>query len=191
MKKKTSLSKKVGGIATKENVKKSIVKANEAGNFIVENKNAFIIGGGLVLGFLAVRQVRKSFSSIGDALKADDVDFIKPKINPSSNNLTITSDEAVNLAKTLLDAFNDGGTDEEKVEAVFKKLQTGDDFKLVFNAFGLRKRIFGGTPTNYFTKKAAEAYDLIYWLKAEIGTFWNPTLYNIIKKRVESAGLIF
>ena len=191
MKKKTSLSKKVGGIATKENVKKSIVKANEAGNFIVENKNAFIIGGGLVLGFLAVRQVRKSFSSIGDDLKADDVDFIKPKINPSSNNLTITSDEAVNLAKTLLDAFNDGGTDEEKVEAVFKKLQTGDDFKLVFNAFGLRKRIFGGTPTNYFTKKAAEAYDLIYWLKAEIGTFWNPTLYNIIKKRVESAGLIF
>lgn len=191
MKKKTSLSKKVGGIATKENVKKSIVKANEAGNFIVENKNAFIIGGGLVLGFLAVRQVRKSFSSIGDALKADDVDFIKPKINPSSNNLTITSDEAVNLAKTLLDAFNDGGTDEEKVEAVFKKLQTGDDFKLVFNAFGLRKRIFGGTPTNYFTKKAAEAYDLIYWLKAEIGTFWNPSLYNIIKKRVESAGLIF
>lgn len=191
MKKKTSLSKKVGKVATKENVKKSIEKVNEFGGFAAKNKNAFLILGGLTLSYFMIRQVRKSFSSIGDALKSDDVDFIKPKINPSSSNLTITSDEAVNLAKTLLDAFNDGGTDEEKVEAVFKKLQTGDDFKLVFNAFGLRKRIFGGTPTNYITKKTAEAYDLIYWLKAEIGTFWNPTLYNIIKERVESAGLIF
>ncbi len=190
MKKKTNLPRN-GKIATKEKVKNSIVKANEASNFIIDNKNVFLIGGGLILGYLAIRQVRKSFSSIGDALASDEVDFIKPKINTSSNNLTISSDEAVNLAKTLLDAFNDGGTDEEKVEAVFKKLKTGDDFKLVFNAFGLRKRIFGGTPTNYITKKTAEAYDLIYWLKAEVGSFWNPTLYNIIKDRVESAGLIF
>ncbi len=191
MKKEILPKKKDGKIATKEHLKKSIKKANDAGNFMAENKNAFLIGGGLILGFLVIREVKKGFDAVGDVFEVDDVDFIKPKINPDASNLTITSDGAVNLAKSLLDAFNDGGTDEEKVKAVFNTIKTGDDFKLIYNSFGLRKRILGGTPTNYFTKKTAEAYDLIYWLKAEIGSFFNSELYNIVKERVESAGLIF
>ncbi|WP_299835503.1 hypothetical protein [uncultured Tenacibaculum sp.] len=182
---------KVGEIVKKENVKKAVVKANEAGNFIVENKNAFLIVGGLIAGYMIIRKVQKGFNSVGEALASDEVDFIKPVINPSAKNLTINSDKAVNLAKSLLDAFNDGGTDEEKVKSVFMQLKTGDDFKLVFNSFGLRKRIFGGTPTNYITKKTAEAYDLIYWLKAELDSYWDEEVYNIVKQRVESAGLIF
>lgn len=191
MKKEIVSKKKDGKIATKEQLKKTIKKANDAGDFMVENKTAFLIGGGLILGLLVIREVKKGFDAVGDVFEVDDVDFIKPKINPDATNLTITSDGAVNLAKSLLDAFNDDGTDEEKVKAVFNTIKTGDDFKLIYNSFGLRKRVLGGTPTNYFTKKAAEAYDLIYWLKAEIGSFWNDELYNIIKERVESAGLIF
>ena len=197
MKKKKSLSNKVGKIATKENVKKTIKKANETSSFIIENKNAFLLGTGVILGILAIREIKKSFQRVGEAFESEAVDFIEPEITPATNNLTISSQESVNLAKSLLDAMNATtfmglpATDEQKIADVFKKIQTGDDFKLVFNAFAKRKRFAGGTPTSYVAKKTAEAYDLIYWLKAEVDPFCDETLYNTIKHRVESAGLIF
>lgn len=197
MKKKTSLSKKVGEIATKKNVKKTIKKANDASNFIIENKNTFFIVGGLILGFFVVRQVKKGISSVGEVFKSDEVDFIKPEINPSIKNLTITSNQAVILAKSLLDAFNhttfigSRATDEVKVKETFEQIKTGDDFKLVYNAFGERKRFGGGTPTFYLDKKVADAYDLIYWLKEELDSYWDKEVYDLVKERVTSAGLIF
>ena len=197
MKKKTSLSKKVGKIATKKTIENTLKKANATSNFVIENKNAFLLAGVVILGIVAVRQVRKGIASVGHVFEADSVDFITPEIHPTTKNLTIDSDKAVNLAKALLDAFNYTtffgypGTEESKVKAVFEELKTGDDFKLVFNAFGMRKRFSGGTPTHYLDKKIADAYDLIYWLKAEIDSYWDQELYTMIKERVSSAGLIF
>ncbi|WP_299673259.1 hypothetical protein [uncultured Tenacibaculum sp.] len=188
---------KIGGIVKKENVKKAVVKANAAGNFIVENKTAFFVVGGIILGYMAIRKIQKGFNSVGEVFASDEVDFIKPVINPSSSNTTITSNDAVNIAKALLDAFNQKtafhtpATDEKKIKEAFEKIKTGDDFKLVFNAFGLRKRMGGGTPTHYLDKKFADSYDLIYWLKAELDSYWDREVYNIVKQRVESAGLIF
>ncbi len=187
------MKKKVKG---KDAMQKSLETVKESSDFIVKNKNIFLVAGGVVLVYLVYRNVKKGFNKVGEAFENPPIDTIPAVVKPNKNNLTISQEEANNLAKSLLDAFNHQVlwykvTDEEKIEQVFDKLQTGDDFKAVYNAFGKRKRILGGTPTFYVDKKIADYYDLIYWLKEELNSFLDRSLYNKVKERVESANLIF
>lgn len=197
MKKKSNTRKKAGKVATKEKVKKTIEKVNDTGNFIVENKTAFLVVGALLLGGIVIYNFRTGIKSVGKVLEADEVDFIDPNIEVLSKNLTINNKQAENLAKALLEAFNHTtfigtrGTDEEKVKEAFTHIKTGDDFKLVYKAFGKRKRISGGTPIHWLDKKVAEEYDLVYWLKEELDSYWDKEIYNIVKEKVTSAGMIF
>lgn len=187
----------MGKIATKKNIE----KANEMSEFLLSNKSLLIVVGASVLGFIAYRQIKKTAGAVSDAVSdvfADvPTDHISADVNVNNQKTTITKEKAVILAKSLLDAFNDTtffgspATDERKVEYVFDQLKTGDDFRLVYNIFGKRKIINGGTPTTWFDKKIANEYDLIYWLKAEISETWDSSLFNKIKDRVQSAGMPF
>lgn len=187
----------MGKIATKKNIE----KANEYSELLLQNKSLLMVVGAGVLGFIAYRQIKKTTGAVSDAVsnvfKDVPTDHINTQLKVDSTKLTINNDRAKIFAKSLLDAFNDTtffgspATDEAKIQQVFNRLQTGDDFRLVYNHFGRRKRIGGGTPTKWLDKKMADDYDLLYWLKAEISETWDRSLYKQVKQRVQTAGLPF
>lgn len=192
MKKNKGISK----IVTKNNTKEAVKKANDVSQFLLENKSLLVVAGGGLLAYFVYKRLKQSADAIGNVFKGEETDTIKVDVNVNNQKLTIEKEEAKILAKSLQDAFNDTffgapATDEAKVKQVFDKLQTGDDFRLVYKAFGRRKRIAGGTPTRWLDKKIADDYDLIYWLKAEISERWDSNLYKQIKERVQSAGMPF
>ncbi len=192
MKKKNTLSK----IATKENTKNAIEKANGASEFLLENKSLLILLGGGFVGYLIYKGIKRTTDAVAEVFTADEVDHINPEIQVNTSKLTISKEQAVIYAKSLLDAFNHEvfftpATDEEKVKAVFDRLQSGDDFRMVYKIFGRRKRSVGKTPTYWIDKKFSDDYDLIYWLKAEISPTWDKALYQQVKARVESSGMPF
>lgn len=187
----------MGKIATKKNIE----KANEVSEFLLNNKSLLIVVGASVLGYVAYSKIKKTAGAVSDAVSnafADvPTDHINATVTVNTQKTTINNAQGRLLAKSLLDAFNDTtffgspATDERKVEYVFDRLKTGDDFKLVYNIFGKRKRLSGGTPTRWLDKKMANEYDLIYWLKAEISETWDKSLFAKIKQRVQSAGMPF
>ena len=197
MTKTKNVKKKIREIATKENAKTAIEKANSVSEYLLDNKSLLIVLGGGIVGYLVYRRIQKSADAVADIFKSDDPDHIIPDVSINDSKVTISKEQAKLLAKSLLDAFNHEtffgtrATDEEKVKGVFDKLKTGDDFRLVYTAFGRRKRFAGGTPTHWLDKKISDDYDLIYWLKEEVSEFWDSDLYHQVKARIESAGMLF
>ncbi|CAL2075249.1 hypothetical protein [Tenacibaculum sp. 190524A02b] len=195
---KKKIQSKVGKIANKEKAKKAI---KNTGSFIEKNQKPLLyVGAALLVGYLGYkvyRGIKKGSEIIGDVLENPEDDFIKPKIKITTSNLTITPQQASIFSKSLQDAFNKKSviglpaTDEQKISNVFDKLKTGDDFKLVYEAFGYKKYFSGGTPTLYIDKKIASTYDLVYWLDQEIDSFWDKELHAKVKKRLQSAGFDF
>ncbi|MDX8554948.1 hypothetical protein MK851_15135 [Tenacibaculum sp. 1B UA] len=168
MKKKTSVSK----IATRNNAKKAVNKANEASAFLLANKPLLIAAGGSVVAYFLYKRLKQSADAVTEVFQDVANDHIEADLHINTGKLSIDKEQAKILAKSLLDAFNNTAfglpaTDEAKVQQVFDKLQTGDDFRLVYKIFGRRKRMGGKTPTVWLDKKLADDYDLIYWLKAE------------------------
>lgn len=198
MKKKTSTPKKQGRIVTK---KKAAETIKSTGSYIAENKKELLYLGGAILlvyvGYKAYKGISKATETVGDILENPETDFIKVDLSVDNRNLTITEEDAKVMAKSLLDAFNETilfgspSADTEKIEKVFDTLQTGDDFRLVYKAFGKRKRYGGGTPTYYLSKKLASEYDLTHWLKQEVSSFLYSDLYKKIEARLKSANIPF
>ncbi|WP_417800993.1 hypothetical protein [Tenacibaculum sp.] len=192
MKKKTSVSK----ITTRNNAKKAVSKANEASAFLLANKPLLIVAGGSVVAYFLYKRLKQSADAVTEVFQDVANDHIEADLHINTGKLSIDKEQAKILAKSLLDAFNDTAfglpaTDEAKIQQVFDKLQTGDDFRLVYKTFGRRKRMGGKTPTVWLDKKLADDYDLIYWLKAEISETWDRQLYHQIKQRVQSADMPF
>lgn len=91
-------------------------------------------------------------------------------------NLTINDDEAVGLAKSLLEAMNKSGTDEEAIDKVFAKIKTSDDFLLVSSKFGEEPYSrFWGKKTSGST-----SLSLIGWLRAELKGKRLKTIENLL-----------
>ncbi|MGG8495961.1 hypothetical protein ACQY1Q_06070 [Tenacibaculum sp. TC6] len=195
------ISQKVGKIASKENKEKAKKAVKEAGGFIAKNKKEvayFAVG---LVGFYVVyklyKGINKASDAVGDILESPEVDTIKTDLQINPKNLTVSAAHAELLAKSLLDAFNktilfgQPSSDTEKISQVFDEIKTGDDLRLVHKKFGLRKRAMGGTPTTYMAKKLADSYDLTYWLKEEVSSFFDPTLYKKIESRFKMAQIPF
>lgn len=122
------------------------------------------------------------------------VDQIPVEVETSTS--TITNQMAQNYASQLLDAFNSKepfwGTDEKVVEAVFDQLKTPGDFAKVFDAFGNKDyNGYNSPPTGFFSNlDSYEPRNLVYWLREEIDPA-DGEVYNKVKSRVESTGLVF
>lgn len=195
MKKKKTTSK-----LTKNNVKSAVSKANDFTKFLIDNKEIFVVGAGLIVAVIAYRKIKNTFSSVGegvkDAFAPIETDVIDVEVTPNTTNLTITENKAKTLAKELLEAFNYksfgliNGTDEDKIEAVFNQINTGDDYKLVYNSFNKRPWVAHGTPDNWIDKKFfAEDKDLNHWLREELNSFFDKRVYNIVKERLATANM--
>lgn len=174
---------------------------DKTGDAVTSNpKTAVYVVGGI----LAIVTVVGLLKSLKKATGNDTIDDSVGGTGGSSSNTgtaTISNSQAINYAQQLLDAMNEGrdtyfasGTDEDTIEAVFDKLKSGADFLKVYHAFG--KKDYDGyeSPPDGGVWQALETYyprDLVFWLKSEISSFWEPTLYNKVKLRVESAGFVF
>ena len=198
MKRKSSVSKRVGKVATKENAKKAV---KETGAFIEKNqKQLLYLGGAIIVGYFGYkiyRGIYKGAEAVGEILENPEVDTIKTELVVDPKNVTITKAQAEVLAKSLLDAFNhtilfgSPSSDKGKINQVFDTIKTGDDLRLVHKAFGFRKRAMGGTPTSYTGKKLSRAYVLTYWLKEEVPGWLNRSLYGKIEARFKTANIPF
>ncbi|MFL0077020.1 hypothetical protein [Tenacibaculum maritimum] len=193
MKKKTNLSKKVRKIAKKENTKKAI---KETGSFIQKHKKELLyIGGALAIGIIGYKLYKSTGSALANALE-DKVETVEVEVVINNTNTTISKEQAQQFAKTLLDACDAMqpiyGTDEESIKEVFLKIKTEDDFKMIYEAFGMKNYNGNGSPPvgiirhldNYAPR------DLVYWLKKEIKPS-DGDVYTIVKERIESAGYTF
>lgn len=175
----------------KKDVKKAVTKANDGAKFLMQNKYLLIAIGVGVGGYLVYRGVKKSINKATDFLKSEPDDYINGNLSVDKSKLTLTNDEARLLSKGLLEAFNDTNfgfpaTDEKAIKDIFYKIKTPEDYQLVFNLFGRRPYISGGTPTLWFDKKRATDKDLDQWLKEELSPS-DGEVYRIVKQRLESA----
>lgn len=170
---------------------KAVTNANNGAKFLMQNKYLLIVIGVGVGGYFVYKGVKKSLNKATDFLKSAPDDFISGNLDIDKSKLTITKDEARLLAKGLLEAFNDTifgfpATDEKAIKEIFSKIKTPEDYQLVFNTFGRRPRVFGGTPTTWLDKKTAVNKDLDQWLKAELNSL-DGEVYKIVKQRLKSA----
>ncbi|CAA0214597.1 hypothetical protein [Tenacibaculum maritimum] len=193
MKKKSNLPKKVGKIATKENVKNAV---KTTGSFIENNKKEILyVGGAIAIAVIGYKLFKATSKGLTSAFE-DKVETVKVEVAINDANTTISKEQAQQFAKTLLTACNAMqplyGTDEESIKSVFLKIKTGDDFKMVYEAFGMKNYNGNGSPPvgifrhldNYAPR------DLVYWLKRELSPS-DGDVYKIVKERVESADYVF
>ncbi|MBE7646235.1 hypothetical protein [Tenacibaculum finnmarkense] len=178
----------------KTTTKKISKNLKSTSDFVSENKKQLLYVGGSIILLYAGYKAYKGIKNVGSFLEEKKTEKIKITIN--TKNAKISSNQATNLAKALFDAMNHETTlrnitDWNKIDKVFDAMKNGDDFKLIYKAFGEKLYFDGGTPTNYFSKKLANSYDLIHWLRDEVDSYWNSDLYKKIDARVKSAGLIF
>lgn len=136
------------------------------------NKNPYIVkgvvylGGALVL-IYAIKEIIKLVK--GPNLGGPEIPST-PSVSGGTNSTgaaTITLNQAQSYANALLSAMEDTGTEDEEIESVFNNLQTTEDVKLVYDAFGVKPYGYFGTPlwgTGWLT---GEPMNLAEWLKAE------------------------
>lgn len=176
--------------------------AKKTGEFVGENpKTALYIGAGvLAIGviYIAFKTVNDASDKVGEILDGDpniEDEILLPYF--PTPNATINDSAASIYASQLLDAMNVKlpfyGTDNGVVSSVFDKLKNGDDYLKVYQVFG--KKDYNGynsPPTGFWSSlDSYEKRDLNHWLKSELSNWFEPTLYNKVKSRVESAGFVF
>lgn len=193
---KKKLSEKIGKIASKENKEKAKKAVKETGGFIAENKKELLYAGGAIIaGIIVYKIFRATSKGISDVF-SDKVQTVDLDVKVNNSNTTITREQSQQFARTILDACNHAapfyGTDEEAIKEVFLKIKTADDFKLVYNAFGMKDYNGNNSPPSGILRHL-DSYaprDLVYWLRSEL-TPSDGEVYTIVKKRIESAGYAF
>ena len=164
------------------------------GSFIGKNKMPLLyLGLGVVVIVIAIPIVK----SVNRLFKPPNVKGAKDvtKVVVEAKNLTITPQQAKQLAEQLLTAFNykmfgtGRGTDKSLIENVFDQIKTDDDFKLLFKEFGTRTYSYsvGGTPSGVIggvvDKLGGTAdLDLIGWLNEELDWTDKATKEKVRKK---------
>jgi hypothetical protein len=174
--------------------------ASKMGKTVVENPKTtgYVVAGviALILGYSVYKGIKNKINPDID----DDVDGVGGLPDPNQTTATITQTQAINYASQLLEAMNYmrnswffGGTDEDTINQVFDQLNSGNDFVLVFHAFGEKEYNGFNSPVegSEWLDSSYEKKDLVYWLKSELSYAFEPTIFNKVKQRVESAGFVF
>ncbi len=198
MKKKTSTRKRTGKIVTKEKATKTL---KSTGSFIADNKKELLyVGGGLlvvIVGYQLIKNLKKGSEAVTDFISKDHLETVDVTVNTDAGNITITPEQAQQFARTIYDACNHMaplyGTDEDAILEVFKKLNTGDDYKLVYKTFGMKEYNGNNAPPRSGFWRMFDVYeprDLTYWLRSELSSS-DGEVYQVVKSRVESAGYSF
>ncbi|UOB18587.1 hypothetical protein [Abyssalbus ytuae] len=206
------MAKKVISNQTKEKVKKTVSKAAEAtkevakktGEYASKNPKTtlYIVGGTITI--IALYGLFKGLKKTGDTLSGENIDEnIEIDAPVNNSKTTISKQQAKQYASQLLIAFNwtvpvfnYQGTDTNVIKEIFKKINP-EDFKLIYNEFGLKHyNGFGSPPENIAggiqdLTGIAKKRDLVYWLKSELNSILDATTYKLVKNIVEQAGFVF
>lgn len=160
------------------------------GSFIGNNKRPLLyIGGATILAVVAVAIVKR----VNKQIKGKNP--LTGKLitqNVDQSKLSITPTQARNYAESLYEAFNYyWGTDKTIIDSVFSKINS-EDFKLIYNNFGVRSRDFDGKAPTGLWKLLGQYEDLnlVEWLNDELGLL-DDTLKKKIRPIVEGAGFIY
>ncbi len=192
MKKKKILSRKTGEIAKKQSLKKLGDNANTVSDFIIAYKTPLLMVGGAVLGWYLIKKTKTGIASVFKE-QSEQVNIDLPI---DLKKTTISKTQSQQFAQQLLDASNHMapfyGTDEQTIKQVFLQLKTGEDFKLVYEAFGNKNyNGWNSPPVGIFRHlDNYQPRDLVYWLKSELEPS-DGEVYTIVKSRIESAGWTF
>ena len=185
-------------MAAKKATTKAVTIAKKAGNTAVTAtkkvastavKNpittTYVVGGivALVVGYKIYKAVTDKGGDNG----------VQLNLTYDPAKVTLDAAQATNIAAQLLNAMNRYGTNLDTVDAIFDKIITADDFKLVASKFGTRLYNGVGLPPEGLPSwlDGATPLNLIDWLIEEIGYYPRPSVYNKVKARVESAGFVF
>lgn len=184
-------------VKTVEKVAKKLsTTAQKTGKHISENPKTLIYVGLGVLGVVVVYKIIKGTANkVDQVLNGDpDIDNQVNGVGGNTKNATISNQIAINLAQQLLDAMNVKepfyGTDNDTIDLVFEKLKNGDDYMKVYLAFGKKDYNGYNSPPQGFWSNfdSYEKRDLNYWLKSELSSLFDPTLYKKVRQRIESTG---
>ena len=164
--------------------------------FIDRNKKAIITSSFVLLGVILIYKAYKRFSITIDDKIDDEIEETGEGLIKSQ--MTITEEQANNVAQILLDAMNESpcficyGTDEKAILEVFKKLKNKHDFLAVYKAFGKKDYNGFNSPSKSLirTLDHFKPRNLVYWLRSELSPL-DGAVYKIVKHRVESAGFTF
>lgn len=127
--------------------------------------------------------------------KPDPTPNIDVIVTPNTNWTTINENQAKKYAQTLLEAMDRQpyGTYDDRILNVFNKINS-EDFKLIYNAFGMQNYNGWGTPPTTWLWQQLDNYqprNLVYWLQSELSDSKNKPVYTLVKNIVEDAGFIF
>ncbi len=189
--KKKSLSNK-GKIVT---TKRANNVVQEIGGFIADNQKGILY---VTAGIAGVYILYKMYKGVEKASTIFDnkIEDVNVDIHIDQSQTTISTEQAQQFARTILDACNAMeplyGTDEEAIKEVFLKLKTPDDFKKVYQAFGLKEYNGHNSPPSSFLRflDTYKPQDMIFWLRSELSPS-DGEVYTIVKARIESAGYTF
>ena len=156
----------------------------------ISNKTKLYAIGAIVGLFL----VYKIFYTVGNIVNGDsDIDDSISVGDLPTGTASFSLQQAKVYAQQLLDAMNAKqpiwGTDEAMILAVFEKFKTVDDFRLVYNVFGLKDYNGNNSPPTgvWSNLDSYEKRNLIYWLKSELSPS-DEKVYNVVKQYVLNAG---
>jgi len=161
----------------------------KTGEYISSNKKPLLYIGGaiaiVVVGYAIVKRLKGEIAG----KKPKGGNFITQGVDLSKTS--ITQEMAKNYAESLYTAFNYyWGTDNTIIRNVFDKINS-EDFKLIFNYYGIRSRdLDGKAPTGLWKIFGQyEDLNLVEWLNEELGIL-DFSLKNKIRPIVNGAGFI-
>lgn len=167
------------------------------GNFgegIKENRKPLLyIGGALavcIVGYTIVKGVKNGFSGFfnaGDKVKGDSKFETQPV---DTAKATISEPQAKAYANQIYSAMKNAGTQENVIKAIMNGIN-GEDFKMIYNAFGVRSYYNYGAPSITAYIFGYDDIDMISWFKKEVDSITDPVTYSLIKKRATESGFIF
>lgn len=169
---------------------------SKVGDFIANNKKPLLyVGGAVVIVAIGYSVVKKLQGGIGGLLtnKSIGAKSFSP-VQIDSKKSTISDEVADSYSNRLFNAMADWGSDSDTVYEILNKLQNKDDFRKVYNSFGVRSYAgnaftVGGSPAEIAKRLGAyQNLDLIEWLNNEFG-YTNPFTYALIKKTIKNANL--
>ena len=191
--------------------KDATVKATKTGiNFIDKNPITTLKVVGVLAGIYLIYRVTTAANDVVDGTESviDRLQNGDPDVDAhvsgtgqglDASKATITEAQAINFASQLLTAFNKGapmyGTDTYLVDKVLSQLKNGDDFLMVYNAFGDKDyNGYGSPPTGWWNIiDSYEKHNLVYWLLEELDYHADSDRKTWLKaaKLAHSAGFAF
>jgi hypothetical protein len=146
---------------------------------------AIIVIGGITL-FIIGKKIKNLFTGGGGYTQKNLQEDIN-NLDISSEDVTITEEDATLIASNLLIAMDRFGTDERAILDAMDQIRTRGDLLLVIRTFGVKLYSGIDLPKNALDRLWSTAKDLSGWLRAEL----SGSALAQVKEKFDSLGVPF